>query len=194
MEGYLPPSKDRKGTRTLSDDELKAIWQVCTSPFGDLIKLLILWGTRKGETGAIRRDWIENGVLTIPHTHTKNKRPHAIPLLPLARSILDVQKNNSPYFFPARWDNATHFHEGSWGKPKKALEKASGVTGWQIRDIRRTFRSNMPRLGVDRATAEILLNHAPSVLDEIYDRYERLDEKRNALNLWENHIQSLNGP
>jgi integrase len=171
MEGYLPPSKDRKGTRTLSDDELKAIWQVCTSPFGDLIKLLILWGTRKGETGAIRRDWIENGVLTIPHTHTKNKRPHAIPLLPLARSILDVQKNN-----------------------KKALEKASGVTGWQIRDIRRTFRSNMPRLGVDRATAEILLNHAPSVLDEIYDRYERLDEKRNALNLWENHIQSLNGP
>jgi len=98
---------------------------------------------------------------------------------------------SGPYFFPERWARSTHFHEGSWGKPKTGLEKNSGVADWQIRDLRRTFRSTMARLSVPRDLAEVLINHAPPVLDEIYDRYDRLEEKRAALQRYEAHLQLL---
>lgn len=88
-----------------------------------------------------------------------------------------------------------HFNDGSWGKLKAEIDKASGVRDWQIRDLRRTFRSNMAKLRVPREIAEVLLNHVTgankSDLDEIYDRYDYLDEKREALAKWENRLTIL---
>lgn len=88
------------------------------------------------------------------------------------------------YYFPGRLIGG-HFKDGSWGKFKKELDKRCGVTGWQLRDIRRTFRSTLARLKVPREIAEILLNHVTgggkTDLDEICDRYEYLKEKREAL-------------
>ena len=63
-----------------------------------------------------------------------------------------------------------------------------------MRDIRRTFRSNLPKIGVSRDLAERLLNHvsgARNELDEIYDRYDYLDEKRQALARWEARLAAL---
>lgn len=58
--------------------------------------------------------------------------------------------------------------------------------------MRRTFRSNMAKLKVPR---EILLNHVTGAnnndLDEIYDRYDYLDEKREALQKWETRLRAL---
>lgn len=68
---------------------------------------------------------------------------------------------------------------------------ASGTKDWTIRDLRRTFRSNMARLKVPREVCEVLINHAPPALDEIYDRYNRLEEKREALAKYEAFIQAL---
>jgi site-specific recombinase XerD len=191
MEGYEAPGHDRRGTRILTDEELTKLWNTCEGSFGAMVKLLILWGTRQGETACLRREWVQDGVLTIPGEFTKNGRTHAIPLCPMATAILGELDERGPYYFPGRWDDETHFQQGSWGKLKKGLDKASGVTGWQLRDIRRTFRSTMPRLGVSRDVAEVLLNHAPAVLDEIYDRYDRLEEKREALSRMEMHIVGL---
>jgi hypothetical protein len=84
---------------------------------------------------------------------------------------------------------------GSWGKLKKELDKRSGVTDWQVRDLRRTFRSNLARLKVPREVAEVMLNHVTGAgktdLDEIYDRYDRLAEKREALKKIETHLAKL---
>jgi Arm DNA-binding domain len=194
LEGYAAPGTDKKGKRILSDAELVKIWLACEDFFGSLVRLLILWGTRNGETARVCRTWVEEGILTIPGEFTKNSRAHAIPLLPMARSILAEQKTNSDYFFPGK-DGEGHFKDGSWGKLKKELEKRSGVTGWQLRDIRRTFRSNMAKLKVSREICEILLNHVTGAdkndLDEIYDRYDYLDEKRAALRKWEARIRQL---
>jgi Arm DNA-binding domain len=194
LEGYSPPGTDKKGKRVLSDAELVKVWLACEGFFGGLIRLLILWGTRNGETARICRTWVEDGILTIPGDFTKNSRAHAIPLLPMARSILSEQKGNTDYFFPGK-DGEEHFKDGSWGKLKTALAAKAGVTDWQLRDIRRTFRSNMAKLKVSREVCEILLNHVTGAnkndLDEIYNRYDYLDEKREALEKWENRIGEL---
>ena len=194
IEGYAPPSQDNKGTRVLSEVELVKVWRACEGPFGAMVRLLILWGTRNGETGRLQRLWVEDGLLTIPGRYTKNGRTHAIPLLPMARKILAEQPNTGKYFFPGR-DHETHFQDGSWGKNKLELEKRAGVKDWQLRDIRRTFRSNIAKLRVPREIAEVLLNHVTGAnkndLDEIYDRYDYIKEKREALSRWEARLKIL---
>ena len=195
LDGYSPPSQDRKGTRVLSDQELTKLWNACEGQFGAMVKLLILWGTRNGETARIRREWVQDGVLTIPGEITKNGRAHAIPLLPIASSILDSLPNYGSYYFPARYDEDDHFNDGSWTKCKRQIDRKSGVKGYQIRDIRRTFRSGLSRLGVSRDLCEIMLNHVTGAgkteLDEIYDRYDFLAEKRLTLAKWEQHVSSF---
>lgn len=193
LEGYEPPGEDRKGTRVLSDVELAKIWKAATGRYGGLFRLLILWGTRNGETARIRRSWIEDNVLTIPGEVTKNKRAHAIPLLPLAKKVLSQQLEGT-FFFPGKTLD-TFFNDGSWGKLKVELDRVSGVKNWQLRDIRRTFRSNLAKLKVPREIAEIMLNHVTGAnrndLDEIYDRYDYLDEKRDALAKWESRLRQI---
>jgi hypothetical protein len=111
----------------------------------------------------------------------------------MALEILDRLPKAGGYYFPGR-EPDTHFNDGSWGKCKLELEEASGVHDWQLRDIRRTFRSAMPKLKVNRDIAEILLNHVSgnkNELDEIYDRYDYIEEKREALAKWEAYLAML---
>ena len=195
LEGYPPPGQDRKRSRVLTDRELTAVWRACDVPNGDLVRLLILWGTRNGETGRLRREWIDDGLLTVPSHVTKNGRAHAIPLLPMACVILDRQEQRAPAFFPGRLRGDSFFKDKSWHKLRAEIERRSGVTNWQLRDLRRTFRSGLSRLGVPRTVCEILLNHVTGAnrneLDEIYDRYDYLPEKCGALIKWEQHILKL---
>jgi site-specific recombinase XerD len=189
MEGYEPPSKDRKRSRILTDDELRAVWKAAEGETLSVVRLLILWGTRNTETASIERAWLCDGVLTIPGARTKNGRDHSIPVLPFAKRILDAAPQGRHYF-PSRWGES-HLTDGAWSKIKRELQKKSGTRGWQLRDLRRTFRSTMARLRVPRDICEVLINHAPPVLDEIYDRYDRLDEKREALERYERFLEAL---
>lgn len=173
LEGYEPPGTDKRGTRVLSDDELVRIWYA--SP--PIFRLMILWGTRNRETCALEREWERDEVCVIPGRHTKNGRDHAIPVLPLARHIMTGESNQ--YVFPGRWSG--HLTPSALAKLKAEVMEKSGTKNWQLRDIRRTFRSNIARLKVPRDVCEVLINHAPPVLDEIYDRYDRIAEKREAL-------------
>lgn len=196
LDGYPPPSKDRKGTRILTDAELVKVWRAADDvPYGYLVQLLILWGTRNGETGRLRRDWIDGALVTLPGEVTKNCRSHSIPLLPKAHAILDAQPERGAYFFHGRLLSDTFFNDGSWGKVKRAIEEKSGVRNWQLRDLRRTFRSGLSKLRVPRHVCEILVNHVTGAnrndLDEIYDRYDYLDEKREALQKWEDHLTKI---
>ena len=195
LEGYEPPGKDKKRNRILTDAELVKVWNAAEGKQGAMVRLLILWGTRSGETARLKPEWHEDAMMTIPGEFTKNGRAHAIPLLPMAKAILRENRTNRTFYFPGRLLDDTHFKDGSWGKLKKELDEASGVTGWQIRDLRRTFRSNMAKLKVPREIAEILLNHVTGAnkndLDEIYDRYDYLDEKRDALAKWEERLKAL---
>jgi len=191
MEGYPPPGKDRKGTRILSDDELGAVWNAAGRGSRLVVRLLILWGTRNEETCSVARVWRDGDALTIPGAHTKNGRDHGIPLLPLAAAILEERPEAGDYYFPGRYGNDKPLTAGSLNRFKREIEEETGVCDWTLRDLRRTFRSNLARLKVPRDVCEVLINHAPPVLDEIYDRYDRLEEKREALAKYEAFLLQL---
>jgi len=105
--------------------------------------------------------------------------------------VLDARPQAGSYYFQGRYTNEANLTAGALNRMKREIQEETGTKDWQIRDIRRTFRSNMARLKVPREVCEVLINHAPPVLDEIYDRYDRVEEKREALEKYEAFIAGL---
>ena len=63
---------------------------------------------------------------------------------------------------------------------------------WEPHDLRRTMRTGLGRLGVDRIIAELLLNHAISdELTAIYDRAEYWQQRVEVAARWANHVMGL---
>jgi integrase len=189
LEGYEPPAKDRKRSRILSDDEFKAVWRNSAARSRLVFRLMMLWGTRNGETCSIRRSWIVDDVLTIPGEIAKNGRDHAIPLLPMAKAVLDGIPNTGDTYFPGQ--RADHLNPGSLKGLHVQIKRETGTSGWTPHDIRRTARSTWSRLRIATDVCEAMLNHAPPGIQQVYNRYTYLEEKREALAKYETFIQTL---
>ena len=66
------------------------------------------------------------------------------------------------------------------------------MTPWTPHDLRRTLRTGLGRLGVDRVIAELLLNHAVSdELTAIYDRGDYWRARVEAAGRWADHVMRL---
>ena len=70
----------------------------------------------------------------------------------------------------------------------KALPDGATLAPWTIHDLRRTAATEMGRLGFSRFVIGRILNHADASITAIYDRHGYLDEKRSALEAWENYV------
>lgn len=149
------PHKLPNRARVLTDAELAKIWKATAEPtiHNTIVRLLILTGQRKGEIAALRPESYSHNQQTIciPSEVTKNGREHTFPVGSITSSLLRsaskafsgitdtaTEKNSSSrLFFPARGKDTKPFN--GWSKSKAALDNASGVTGWRLHDIRRTF-------------------------------------------------------
>jgi integrase len=65
---------------------------------------------------------------------------------------------------------------------------------WRNHDLRRTCRSTLARLGVREDVAEAVLAHHRGGIVAVYDRWHRLPEKREALELWSRFLADLVRP
>jgi integrase len=189
-------SEPKARSRVLSVQEIKSVWEASEScgQFGTIVKLLLLTGQRRSETAALRSEWICNDTITLPKEITKNGRAHTFPIAPLAVSLLPTSASKSSLLFPARGKPDSAFN--GWSKAKTALDKASGVTGWTLHDLRRTFASNLAALGVRLEVTEKLLNHVSGSfagVAGIYNRYDFAPEMRAAVELWETRLKTILG-
>lgn len=197
MRRMTPPKNGASRERVLEDDELKKIWQACDGSFGDLVKLLILTGQRRGEIQRLRSDMIEGNRITLPSWLTKNHRPHTFPIGATANSILkrisgEASSTEAKFVFPARC-GTDDFCRNLW-KGKKSLDERSGVKDWTLHDLRRTFASGLASKGVALHIIEKLLNHITGSLGglrAVYNRYDYWDEQVEAIRKWEDHIRAL---
>jgi integrase len=183
--------------RALSDDEIKAVWDVCDlvpAPYGDFVRLLLLTGQRRTETSRIR--WSDVDVRartwTIPETVAKNGRRHVVPLPAEAYVLLMRQprSNHSEFVFAGRNGGSSI---SNWSKRHGALVKKAGVS-FTLHDLRRTFRSGLRKVGVDTELAEMMLNHSRAELVEIYDREPLLAERSQAAERWAQYVMRLVSP
>ena len=101
-------------------------------------------------------DEIQGDTIHLEGSRTKNGNGHLIPLSPPALELLSsAPRIGEKYVFTLDGTKPV----SSWSRAKARLDKASGVTGWRIHDLRRTVATGMQRLGVGLQTVEAVLGH-----------------------------------
>jgi integrase len=181
--------------RVLTDDELKAVWIAADQcgQFGVIVKLLTATGQRRGEIAALQTSWLdlENKTLTIPASVAKNGREHMFPIASMALNILQgmsIKSATCNLLFPARGTSAPF---NGWSKAKATLDDISGVSGWTLHDLRRTFATTLAELGCPIHIIERLLNHISgqiSGVTAVYNRASYIDEMRQWITKYDAHL------
>jgi integrase len=194
IEGLDAPKPVKSRDRVLSDDEIRRVWRAAEGRYGAIVRLLILLGQRREEIASIEPSWRRSQLLTIPASQTKNGREHAIPLPEAANSYLAELR-----------------HFSGWSKAKRQLDKrilenwreevaATGekaefkFPAWTLHDLRRTYATNLQKLGVRIEVIETLLNHvsgSKAGIVGVYQRHDYMPEMREAVTLWEEHLLKL---
>lgn len=218
----LKPSRligqKRSRTRILTDDELFALWRATRRlpyPIGPVYQLLILTGLRLNEAaGATWSEFdLRNGMWVIPAARMKGRDGHVTEFaVPLTDDILAVLKtlprlNGGEFLFS--YSNGRKPMQMS-GQVKDAVdarmlrtlralarkrgELAKVMANWTNHDIRRTMRSGLSRLRVDRDIREAVLAHKLTGVEGVYDRHDYFAEKKDALERWVAHVRRLAQP
>jgi integrase len=196
--------------RVLSDAELRALWRATDRlkyPHGPLYKLLVLSGLRLGEVCGAR--WsefdLERREWTIPAARMKKTRAGAKAfVVPLTVAMLDVLKD-LPRFESG--DALFSFNFGktpvrphSFSNVKDQLdafmrEELNGpLPDFVNHDVRRTVRTHLSALRISEEVREAVLAHVRPGIKGAYDHYQYLDEKREALTLWNARLRSIVDP
>lgn len=195
VASYTNKREEKSRDRVLSDAELKTIWAACLDDdYGAVLKLLMLTGQRANEIAELRWDEVHDDQIVLPAERTKNYRAHIIPLSDAAKRIVTAFNGHSRAFVFGRDD--TGFQ--GWSKAKEKIDRriAAGapLTHWTPHDLRRTVATRMAELGVRPHIVEAVLNHVSGHkggVAGIYNRATYGKEKREALNLWAEHLLAI---
>ena len=192
------PGRETKRDRTLSDEEIKALWPACDKlgyPFGPMLKLLLVTGQRRNEVATMR--WLdadlEMGIWSLAGEVTKAGRAHIVPLSPLALEILSsLPRFDGEFVFSTTGGERP---VSGFSRFKHRADELAGIENWRVHDLRRTAATEMRRLGIGRDVVGAVLNHAPrGVTAEVYDKYDLLNEKLRAFDTWGRKLESLIRP
>jgi integrase len=223
MTGVKKPHREGKGRdRVLTDDELRVLWRALeTGGLADgtlaALQVLALLGQRPGEVAGMHRSEINNlereaeARWEIPPERMKGRRPHVVPLPPMAREIIlrQVKRKDEGegFVFASRFNEkqrlARHSLSQAMRRVIAALE-AKGADAETVKrlqakpptphDLRRTLATRLAELGFPREDRLAIIAHTWGDVHEAhYDRYERLREKRVALETWERHVAGVLG-
>ena len=180
--GAEPPRE-----RVLSDDEIKKLWpffNVARPNPRDIFRLLLLTAQRPGEIMAMRWEDIDFETRTWTQKNNKTKKVHNVPLSPQVIAILEKRKNDSQWVFPSNHNKAKGAisgHSKSTKDARRNLKEKSGIDDWTAHDLRRTARTIMSRLKIKQHIRERVLNHKQKGVVGVYDQYDYLQEKADAL-------------
>ncbi|WP_163373329.1 site-specific integrase [Endozoicomonas acroporae] len=200
---------ERALDRNLSENEIAFLWEKLPSVMADhtvrFFKLMFaLGGQRPKET--VSAPWscydFQERLLVLPKELTKNKREHIVPLNSLAMDLLLEQRvytGHCGYPFPLMRGSGfltdRHMRLDSLNTSIRRCISTNGMEPFTPRDIRRTCKTLMGKIGLSKDIRDRIHNHALNdVSSRHYDRYDYLKEKREALNQWDIFMRSITEP
>ncbi|QPF90658.1 tyrosine-type recombinase/integrase [Bradyrhizobium commune] len=197
VSGTHRPEAPKSRKRTLTDDEIRDVWAgLDTAPdlpecYPRYVRSLLLCAARRNEGASMHSTEFEGDLRTIPGERYKTKLDHVIPLTDAVKALIGGKPhgaNGNSWFVFSTTFGAKAF--SGFSKAKRALnteiarrreaEEREPMPNWTLHDLRRTARSLMSRAKVPADHAERCLGHVIGGVRETYDRYEYLDEKREA--------------
>ena len=196
------PSAEKVGERTLSFEEIEVIWHSeginIPNPTLLAIKLILVFGVRPIElTGAKKPEFDFNSLVwSIPPERIKNKRWHLLPIVPLAERLLEellLFSNESEFLMPGRYNPNESIHKTSLGHTLTKIQKQhSHYPDFTPRDLRRTVKTRMGEIGINKSMRDKIQNHALNdVSSKHYDRWDYMPEKREMLEKWCDYLESM---
>lgn len=192
-----PGGREFARKRYLSPEEIKKLWpdfDDLTPAIACIFKLILLTAQRPGEVMAMEREEIDldEKIWTIPADKTKTKAEHVVPLNAQALAIIEPLLDGSDRFlFPAKRGKSGHITNLS--KARYSMWEDTDVKDWTAHDLRRTARTLLSKVGIKSDIAERVLNHSRGKIEQVYDHYGFLDEKRIALDKLGREIARITG-
>jgi integrase len=173
--------KERARSRILTDEELRKVWKA-EGTLAPLVRFILLTSARRTEAAEMPWAELDGSDWTLPAARNKPKVDLVRPLSAAAMEVLSSRRGNltSGEEGGGAVGGPFVFKRGSLSTFKLAFDKACGVTGWTIHDLRRTARSLMSRAGVPSDHAERCLGHVIGGVRGTYDRHEYREEKTRA--------------
>jgi integrase len=206
--------------RVLTNDELRALWRATARfnyPYGPLYRLLLLTGLRLGEVCGAHRSEFAGREWTISASRMKKTKsaakPFIVPLTDDIATLIDAlpQFNSGEFLFSNDFGK-NPVRPANFSDPKDALDalmleelrKMAIDCGKQPdrvtlppfvnHDIRRTVRTHLSALKISEEVREAVLAHVRPGIKGVYDWHQYLEEKREALILWNARLRSIVEP
>lgn len=187
--------KPKPRERVLADDELEKFWHMWD--FADVsestrwaARLILCSARRPDEVLRARRDEFDlQDDVWNQGSRNKSGREHSLPISPIMKLCINkmmAAAGNSEWLVPS---------------PKSMTKPASKVivaqasrrilakgylaenlpAPYEIRDLRRTARSTLSRLGVNQEVARKIMNHSLEGIDRVYNRHDYMDRMIEAM-------------
>jgi integrase len=181
--------------RVLTDDELCRVWRTAETwdgPFGAFVRFLLLTSARRSEAAQMTWSEIDGTDWLLPASRNKAKHDLLRPLSGAAMAILDTL----PRFAGSDlvFTNNGRQPFGNVSEVKARFDKACGIVGYTIHDLRRTSRSLLSRANVVPDHAERCLGHVVGGVRGVYDRHEFYKEKKVAFEKLAAQIERIINP
>ena len=190
----LPAARSRD--RILNDNEIRSLWKALDEvdpitgvtkidqTFAAVVQLCLLTGQRREKVVSMKWADVKDGTWTLPSEEREKGNAGTMVLPVMALEIIKRRPviNDSPFVFAASFSRTKKWPVFSaWSQRKRQLDKILPIAPWTIHDLRRTSRSLMARIGVDKDIAERVLGHKEGGVVGIYDRHDYRDEMADAV-------------
>jgi hypothetical protein len=177
--------EDHIRTRTLSENELSAVWAATGDglAYSRYVRFLLLTGARRSEAMLFWSELDADGTWTLPASRNKVKFDLVRPLSKLALSQLVMNGEPRAFFFTN--GKITRYH--------CALLKRSGTKDWRPHDARRVCRTLLSRVTSTEVT-ELALGHRRPTIERTYDQHKYIAELQQAYERLAQLIEQIANP
>lgn len=162
------------------------------------IMLAMLTAKRRSEVAGVQESEVdfENMVWTISEDRAKNHKADRVPLTEktaaLLREAFKLSKSETHAFVGKDWK--TPKEPDTLTRMFARLRVDTDIADLCLHDQRRTGATLMAQMGVDERTVSRILAHTPvgvAAVTGVYNRHDYLEEKREALLLWEAKLAEI---
>jgi integrase len=198
--------EEKPRERVLTKPELKRIFKAVADEgpeAGAFFELVAFTAQRVGAVAASKweeYDFLEElWTLPVEEGRKIQKYPRKVPLnrgaLEALRTLAEQGRGKGLYLFPSR-KGSKQPHYSNWGNMTRRLRKQSGVDGWTLHDLRRTFRTIATgALDIDSELADLCLSHDLTTVGHTHYQGDkpgyRLPEKREAFDSWGEFLEGF---
>lgn len=196
----IPTEPKVVGSNWLDEPEWCQLWwwlenpdRPVHEPYLRAMQLLMLTGQRVQEICTLHVDQYDREERLLDWSRTKNGKPHTIPLPQMAVDLLEgLTPSKEGWFFPKMTD-ASKPVEHSTVYSFLWRQRDRGVVPFVTnRDLRRTWKTLGGKAGLTKEIRDRMQNHANfDVSSRHYDRYNYMDEKREAMEIWDRFMRDM---